>query len=114
MTKLVPPAATAAGLPEGSVAALMAALPLGSAALAQVPGISTDIALAAAAAFQQSYVHGLRTTALSSLSFGILGIIGKLSLRLPYHIKLTCVRSMLLLRGHRQEDEQQDRDLPRE
>jgi hypothetical protein len=77
MKKLVPPAAIAAGLPEGSVAALMAALPVGSAALALVPGISTDIALAAAGAFQESYVHGLRTTALSSLAFGILGIIGK-------------------------------------
>jgi hypothetical protein len=41
-----------------------------------VPGITNDIAAAAGAAFQQSYVVGLRTTCLSSLSFGILGIIG--------------------------------------
>ncbi|KAG7133981.1 Trichothecene efflux pump TRI12 like protein [Verticillium longisporum] len=73
--RIVPAAATAAGLPESSVAALMAALPLGSAALAQVPGISPDIMAAAGAAFQQSYVVGLRTTALSSLSFGVIGII---------------------------------------
>ncbi|CRK45193.1 hypothetical protein BN1723_006494 [Verticillium longisporum] len=73
--RIVPAAATAAGLPGSSVAALMAALPLGSAALAQVPGISPDIMTAAGAAFQQSYVVGLRTTALSSLSFGVIGII---------------------------------------
>lgn len=53
----------------------MAALPLGAAALAKVPGITTDIIVAAGGAFQQAYVVGLRTTALSSLSFGILAII---------------------------------------
>ncbi|KAL2212950.1 MFS general substrate transporter [Sarocladium strictum] len=76
--KLVPRAAIAAGLDSDSVPALLAALPLGSAALAQVPGITNDIAAAAGAAFQQSYVVGLRTTCLSSLSFGILGIIAAL------------------------------------
>jgi len=75
MRQLVPPAATAAGLPQSSVAALLAALPLGAAALAEVPGITTNIALAAAGALQQSYVVGLRTTALASLAFGIMGII---------------------------------------
>ncbi|KAF1980676.1 MFS general substrate transporter [Aulographum hederae CBS 113979] len=74
-TKLVPAAAEAAGLPSSSVPALLAALPLGSAALQQVPGISMDIIVAAGAAFQESYVHGLRTTALSSLAFGIVAII---------------------------------------
>jgi hypothetical protein len=73
----VPAAATAAGLAEDAVPALLAALPLGAAALAEVPGLTTDIATAAGGAFQQSFVHGLRTTALSSLAFGILGIIGK-------------------------------------
>lgn len=73
--KLVPAAATAAGLPASSVPALLAALPLGATALAKVPGITTEITLAAGAAFQQAYVIGLRTTALSSLSFGILAII---------------------------------------
>jgi hypothetical protein len=72
---LVPAAAEAAGLSASSSAALLAALPLGSAAVAKVPGITTAIAVAAGKAFQQSYVIGLRTTALSSLSFGILGII---------------------------------------
>lgn len=75
--ELVPPAATAAGLPEGSVSALLAALPLGAAALEQVPGITKEVIAAAGAAFQQSYVVGLRTTALSSLSFGIIAIIGE-------------------------------------
>ncbi|KAF2466187.1 MFS general substrate transporter [Lindgomyces ingoldianus] len=73
--KLIPAAATAAGLPADSVPALLTALPLGASALTQVPGITNDIAAAAGAAFQQSYVVGLRTTALSSLSFGIVAII---------------------------------------
>jgi hypothetical protein len=73
--KLIPAAAIAAGLPESSVAALFGALPLGSAALAKVPGITTGIMVAAGGAVQQSYVVALRTTALSSLSFGIVAII---------------------------------------
>jgi hypothetical protein len=73
--RLVPAAAEAAGLSASSSAALLAALPLGSAAVAKVPGITTAIATAAAKAFQESYVIGLRTTALSSLSFGVVGII---------------------------------------
>lgn len=73
--KLVPAAATGAGLSESSLPALFKALPLGSAALAQVPGITTSIMVAAGAAVQQSYVHALRVVALSSLSFGILAII---------------------------------------
>ena len=72
---LVPAAAIAAGLPASSAPALLAALPLGATAIAQVPGITNEIAVAAGAAFQQSYVHGLRTTALSSLSFGVLAIV---------------------------------------
>ncbi|KAH6898208.1 fungal trichothecene efflux pump [Thelonectria olida] len=75
MVKLVPAAAIGAGLPESSIEQLLAALPLGSAALEKVPGITTEIIVAAAAAFQQSYVVGLRTTCLSSLSFGVIGII---------------------------------------
>ncbi|KAL4896041.1 MFS general substrate transporter [Aspergillus ambiguus] len=73
--RLVPPAAVAAGLPKSSVEALMAALPVGASALEKVPRITNDIIVAASAAFQQSYVIGLRTTCLSSLSFGVVGII---------------------------------------
>jgi hypothetical protein len=80
--KLVPAAAIAAGLPAGSASALLAAIPLGSKAIALVPGITTEIAVAAGKAFQQSYVVGLRTTALSSLSFGIIGIIGEFDILL--------------------------------
>lgn len=72
---LLPAAVTAAGLPASSVAALAAALPLGAAALQNVPGVTPQVLAAAGAAVQQSYVHGLRTTALSSLSFGIVAII---------------------------------------
>jgi hypothetical protein len=57
------------------VPALLAALPLGADALAKVPGINSEIIAAASAAFTQSYVIGLRTTALSSLSFGVCAII---------------------------------------
>ena len=78
--RTVPAAATTAGLPQSSVAALLAAIPLGSAAIAKVPGVSMDIIIVAGAAFQQSYVVGLRTTALSSLPFGIIGIIGRFPL----------------------------------
>jgi hypothetical protein len=73
--RLVPAAAISAGLDPTNAGALLAALPLGAEALAQIPGITTDIILAAGAAFQQSYVVGLRTTALSSLSFGIIAIV---------------------------------------
>jgi hypothetical protein len=75
LAKLLPAAAIAAGLPASNVPALAAALPLGSAALAKVPGITTNIIAAAGAAFQQSYIVGLRTTALSSLSFGVVAIL---------------------------------------
>ncbi|KAL5377440.1 hypothetical protein DPSP01_009778 [Paraphaeosphaeria sporulosa] len=73
--RLVPAAATAAGLDPSSASALLAALPLGADALAKVPGINSEIIAAAGAAFTQSYVIGLRTTALSSLSFGVCAII---------------------------------------
>jgi hypothetical protein len=86
--ELIPAAVIAAGLPASSVAQFSAALALGADALAKVPGITTDITLAGAAAFQQSYVDGLRVTALSSLSFGLLAIIGKptSSLSLLWHV----------------------------
>ncbi|EPE04253.1 trichothecene efflux pump [Ophiostoma piceae UAMH 11346] len=73
--KLVPAAAMGAGLPASSVSALIAALAQGSAALEAVPGISDAVIAAASKAYQQAYVVGLRTTALSSLSFGIVAII---------------------------------------
>ncbi|KAF4983581.1 hypothetical protein FZEAL_1031 [Fusarium zealandicum] len=75
MGKLVHSAAISAGLPSSSVEQLLAALPLGSAALQEVPGITSEIIAAAGKAFQQSYVAGIRTTCLSSLSFGVIGII---------------------------------------
>lgn len=75
--ELIPAAVTAAGLPASSISAFIMALPLGATALANVPGVTPQIIAAGAGALQQSYVRGLRTTALSSLSFGILGIIGK-------------------------------------
>jgi hypothetical protein len=73
--KLIPAAVKAAGLAPEAVPALLKALPLGSAALAKVPGITTEIMVAAGAAFQQSYVQGLKVTALSSISFGVVAIL---------------------------------------
>jgi hypothetical protein len=64
-----------AGASKDTATALLAAFPLGSAAIAKVPGINTDILAAAGTAFQWSYAHGLKITALSSLSFGFFGFI---------------------------------------
>jgi hypothetical protein len=60
MKQLVPPAALAAGLPSGSIEALLSALPLGESALSQVPGATQQVLGAALGAFLQSYVVGLR------------------------------------------------------
>jgi len=54
---------------------LLAALPLGAAAVAQVPGTNADALGAASLAFQWSYAHGLKIVALSSLSFGVFGLL---------------------------------------
>lgn len=71
----VPQAAMAAGATESTAAALLAAFPMGAAALQKVPGINADILAAASTAYQWSYAHGLKITALSSLSFGGLGLV---------------------------------------
>lgn len=60
MKQLVPQAAVAAGLPESSTSDLLGAITLGSEALAKVPGITDNIISAAVAAYQQSYIVGLR------------------------------------------------------
>lgn len=73
--RLVIPAAMQAGATQETAVAILTALPLGASALAKVPDATTAMITAAGAAFQQAYVIGLRVTALSSLSFGILGII---------------------------------------
>ncbi|EON67352.1 hypothetical protein W97_06605 [Coniosporium apollinis CBS 100218] len=71
----VPAAAVAAGLSSENAASLLAAFPLGSAALQAVPGVNAEILGAAGEAFKWSYAHGLKMTALASLSFGGLGLI---------------------------------------
>jgi hypothetical protein len=48
---LVPAAAITASLPTSSAKAFLAALPLSSAALAKMPGIMAEIAVAAGKAF---------------------------------------------------------------
>jgi hypothetical protein len=54
---------------------VLAALPLGSAAVANVPGITIAIAEATGAAYVASYVVDLRTVALVSVAFGVIGVI---------------------------------------
>ena len=71
----VPRAAIAAGAKEATANALLAAFPLGTAALEKVPGVNKKILAAAGSAFQYSYAHGLKITALSSLTFAGLGLI---------------------------------------
>lgn len=71
----VPQAAIAAGLSAENASKLLAAFPLGAKAIAAVPGINDQILAAASTAFAWSYAHGLRIMILSSLSWGLLGLI---------------------------------------
>ena len=75
MLQIVPKAAIAAGLPSSSVSELISALTTGSPTITSIPGIDNTIIAAASTAFKESYAHGLRMLALSSLSFGCIGII---------------------------------------
>ncbi|KAI1620443.1 fungal trichothecene efflux pump [Exophiala viscosa] len=78
--KHVPAAAEAAGASAKVAEAILAALPLGAAALAKVQGATTAMIEAAAGAYTQSYVSGLKTVALASVGFGAVGIIATLFL----------------------------------
>ena len=75
--KKVIPAVMQAGGSQQVAVEILTALPLGASALANIPNATKEMIAAAGAAFQQAYVVGLRTTALSSLSFGIIAIIGE-------------------------------------
>jgi hypothetical protein len=70
----VPAAAIAAGMSPANAQSLLAAFPLGAAAIANVSGTTPEAIGAASLAFQWSYAHGLKVVALSSLSFGIVGL----------------------------------------
>ncbi|KIW79185.1 hypothetical protein Z517_05797 [Fonsecaea pedrosoi CBS 271.37] len=71
----VAPAAQAAGASPQVAQAVAAALPLGTAALETVQGITPAIVSAAQAAFLESYVQGLKTVALTLTGFGCVAII---------------------------------------
>ena len=71
----LPQAAIAAGMTAENAQKLLAAFPLGSTAIAAVPGTTAEALAAAALAFQWSYAHALKIVALSSLAFGITGLI---------------------------------------
>ncbi|KAH7072381.1 fungal trichothecene efflux pump-domain-containing protein [Paraphoma chrysanthemicola] len=68
-------AAEGAGATPATARAVLAALPLGAAALEKVQGLTTAIAQAAGAAFVQSYVEGVKKVAFASLGFGGVAII---------------------------------------
>ena len=70
---LIPDAVMALGASEHMADTILAALPLGLAG--EVPGVTDDILAAAGVAWQWSYAHGLKITALSSLAFGGLGLL---------------------------------------
>jgi hypothetical protein len=61
----VPAAAVAAGMSPENAQSLLAAFPLGAAAIAKVPGASPEAVGAASLAFQWSYAHGLKVVALT-------------------------------------------------
>ena len=67
-------AAIAAGASKQTAQQVLAALPSGSAAVMKVSGITTAIAEAAGAAYVQSYAVGLKTVALASIAFGVVGM----------------------------------------
>jgi hypothetical protein len=69
------PAAMAAGASTNVAEAVAAALPLGTAALEKVPGLTTAIAEAAGDAFLESCVQGLKTVALALTGFGCVAVI---------------------------------------
>lgn len=71
----LPAAAIAAGMSPENAQALLATFPLGASAIAKVPDVTEEALAAASLAFQWSYAHGLKIVALSSLSFGIVGLI---------------------------------------
>ncbi|KJR86888.1 siderophore iron transporter [Sporothrix schenckii 1099-18] len=66
----VPPAVVAAGLPQSSVAAFLAALAAGTAdAFAAVPGITADIIAAGTQAYKVANADAYRTVYLSTIAF---------------------------------------------
>ncbi|KAK4959113.1 hypothetical protein LTR10_003912 [Elasticomyces elasticus] len=79
-TSHVIPAAEAAGASPATAEAVLAALPLGAAALEKVQGLTTAIATAAGTAFVESYVQAVKTVALASIGFGGLAMIACLFL----------------------------------
>ena len=75
LARTLPAAVIAAGMAPADAAALLAAFPLGADAIAQVNGTSEVALEVAAEAFKWSFAHALKVVALSSLSFGGLGLI---------------------------------------
>ncbi|OAG36682.1 hypothetical protein AYO21_09066 [Fonsecaea monophora] len=73
--KKVIPAVMRAGASRALAQQVLAALPSGLGAVAAVPGTTDSIVAAAALAWRDTYVAGVRTVALASIAFGALGAI---------------------------------------
>ncbi|KAF2404505.1 MFS general substrate transporter [Trichodelitschia bisporula] len=73
--ELLPKAAIAAGITPANAQKLLAAFPLGATAIGAVDGANDTVLAAATEAWKWSYAHALKVTALSSLSFGGIGLI---------------------------------------
>lgn len=74
--QLVPAAVIQAGGTQEIGEMLTLAFPAGMKAISAVPGATADMIAAGGAAFTESYVVGIRAIALTSIAFGVMGIIG--------------------------------------
>lgn len=75
----VVPAAVANGLPQSSIPLLFEAISSGTAAtLDAVPGMTSKIEAAVAAATTQAYTSSFKTVYLASISFGVLSVVAAL------------------------------------
>lgn len=114
--RLVPAAVQQAGGSATMAEALLAAFPLGTAALEAVPGVNAQILVAAGSAYQWAYAHALSITALSSLAFGGFGLAmcllcENIDAKVPFPASAGVYETM---NANRSTDEQSDERFPGE
>jgi hypothetical protein len=73
--KKVIAAVMSAGGTRATGEAVLTALPNGTKAVLSLPHVTSAIAAAAGAAYEQSYIVGIRTVALASIAFGGVGMV---------------------------------------
>ncbi|CAK7206317.1 hypothetical protein SEUCBS139899_009105 [Sporothrix eucalyptigena] len=76
LPKYVTPVVVQAGLPESSVPALLAGLAAGN--LTGISGLTPAITAVAKTAYKEGYSHSFQTVYLSSIAFGVVGILTSL------------------------------------